>query len=411
MKFFTQVVIPFSAIMLLVLGCEKDEEPTPPKVEIISPSNGAVFFEGDTIEFSGKAVDSDGGTDCSIAWRSNEQLLISKELSFKSADLEVGEHNIKMTAIDKNYNHSKATIKITIKGYETQADFYIPSDEIFVGAPITFYDTSTHFPTSWNWDFGDGNTSKNRHPEHTYLNTGNYNITLTVSNEINQSTLTKKVVVLDSCNGCREDILTDIDGNEYWTVKIGNKWWMAQNLAVTHHNDGHPIKLVESDSIWHDNAWSTVRNNGYPAYCWYDNDSVNNKSIYGALYHLKVNTTDICPTGWHIPDMDEWQALFDYVGGSEVAGGMLKGLSFWEEPNKGAIDKFGFAMRPGGKRKYNGDFGYLKRVAFLWSSSKSPGTNGLRPIEFSYSSKALVLDDGLSWSPGDGASIRCVKDE
>ena len=44
--------------------------------------------------------------------------------------------------------------------------------------------------------------------------------------------------------------MTDIDGNNYDTVKIGNQVWTVQNLKVTHYNDGEAIPNVEDDAIW-----------------------------------------------------------------------------------------------------------------------------------------------------------------
>ncbi len=35
----------------------------------------------------------------------------------------------------------------------------------------------------------------------------------------------------------------------------------------------------------------------------------------------------ICPAGWHIPSLNEWSTLLEYVGGISVAGGMLKDTS------------------------------------------------------------------------------------
>ena len=49
---------------------------------------------------------------------------------------------------------------------------------------VSFTDQSTNTPTSWLWDFGDGNTTNatQRDPVHTYLISGKYTVTLTATN-------------------------------------------------------------------------------------------------------------------------------------------------------------------------------------------------------------------------------------
>ena len=48
---------------------------------------------------------------------------------------------------------------------------------------VDFTDISTGIPDSWHWDFGDGNTSTEQNPSHTYMDKGPYTVTLTISND------------------------------------------------------------------------------------------------------------------------------------------------------------------------------------------------------------------------------------
>lgn len=56
---------------------------------------------------------------------------------------------------------------------------------------VTFIDQSTNNPTSWLWDFGDGNQSTLQNPSHTYILQGLYNVTLTVTNINGDNTIIK----------------------------------------------------------------------------------------------------------------------------------------------------------------------------------------------------------------------------
>ena len=47
---------------------------------------------------------------------------------------------------------------------------------------VSFTDLSTQQPTSWSWDFGDGGSSSDQHPAHTYIASGVYTVSLTVTN-------------------------------------------------------------------------------------------------------------------------------------------------------------------------------------------------------------------------------------
>lgn len=60
----------------------------------------------------------------------------------------------------------------------------------------TFTDASTGAPTSWLWDFGDGNTDTTQNPVHTYGANGTYTVTLTVNNGLCSDVITQTITVV-----------------------------------------------------------------------------------------------------------------------------------------------------------------------------------------------------------------------
>lgn len=97
--------------------------------------------------------------------------------------------------------------------------------------------------------------------------------------------------------------VTDYDGNVYNTIIIGKQEWMKENLRVIHYRNGVLIPNVTDAQQW-GNLHSGAR-------CYYNNDSIANDSVYGALYNWYVisDTGKISPAGWHIPTHEEWTQL------------------------------------------------------------------------------------------------------
>jgi len=61
---------------------------------------------------------------------------------------------------------------------------------------VQFTDQSTGVPSSWAWVFGDGTTSTEQNPNHTYTNPGTYNVRLTVTNSAGTDTKTKNGYIM-----------------------------------------------------------------------------------------------------------------------------------------------------------------------------------------------------------------------
>jgi uncharacterized protein (TIGR02145 family) len=184
--------------------------------------------------------------------------------------------------------------------------------------------------------------------------------------------------------------VTDIDGNVYKTIKIGNQWWMAENLKVTHYCNGDAIPTE--------------------AYCSYNYDE-GNVVIYGRLYswYAAVDSRNIAPAGWHTPSNAEWQTLIDYLGGHAVAGGKMKetGTTHWKSPNAGATNESGFTALPGGIRGLGGDFYYMGVGAYFWSSTE-PWSGTASFCDLSYANSEVYLT--INYEPQYLFSVRCVRD-
>jgi uncharacterized protein (TIGR02145 family) len=198
---------------------------------------------------------------------------------------------------------------------------------------------------------------------------------------------------------CCPDTVTDIDGNVYNVVQIGNQCWTKENLRTTRYNNGSVIPNVTSDDAW--------ENLSSPAWCNYYNSPASD-AVYGKLYNwYTVAAGNLCPTGWHVPTDAEWTVLTNFLGGTSVAGGKMKSTTGWNAPNTAATNESGFSGLPGGAR-FNGfpSFEAVGDIGFWWSSTESSTTNAWY--------RGLAYDDGgavrffsAKWI---GFSVRCLRD-
>ena len=158
---------------------------------------------------------------------------------------------------------------------------------------------------------------------------------------------------------------TDFDNNNYSIVKIGSQTWMAENLNTTHYRNGDTIAHIVNNIYW--------SNDTLGAYCNYNNNEIIGET-YGKMYNWKAvaNTSNLCPTGWHLPTDAEWTTLINFLGGEGDAGGKLKetGTLHWINPNTGATNESGFTAYPSGYRNSNGTFNKLGEYGYWWSSSQ-----------------------------------------
>ena len=166
------------------------------------------------------------------------------------------------------------------------------------------------------------------------------------------------------------------DGQVYKTATIGEQTWMAENL--NYENDG---------SFCYDDRMS---------YC----------IKYGRLYTWDA-AMKACPTGYHLPTLEEWNILLDSVGGVEHAGTKLKISTGWENGyinyEKGK-DCCGFSALPAGRKNKDGSYIEKFKRTYFWSASEITSFMAYN-ISMKTSSAAHLYES----SKISALSVRCLK--
>ncbi len=211
--------------------------------------------------------------------------------------------------------------------------------------------------------------------------------------KLSSDSLNNNMAIKDSSN-IDNPAAIDADGNGYSSVTIGRQIWLAENLKTTKYLNGDPIlsNLRGSD-------WTNTASGAYQI----------SSNIYGNLYNVYAveDGRQICPAGWHVPSVSEWDELIIYLGGEENAGGRMKesGTSHWLDPNAGATNGSGFTALPAGFVSIYGDTISIGSNTAWWSSS---GENEWYwTVQCSFAGKEAVR---TQWNIEDGLSVRCVKD-
>jgi len=198
--------------------------------------------------------------------------------------------------------------------------------------------------------------------------------------------------------------VTDIDGNVYKTIVIGNQTWMAENLRTTKYRNGVAIPNI---TVVEDKNWSSLVTG---AWCNYEDDEAS-IAKYGNLYnwYAVIDSLNIlAPIGWHVPSDLEWSTLAAYLGGDSIAGGKLKeiGTLSWFSPNVGANNESGFSAIPGGGRSHTGALGYFGSFGYWWSTTKADDTYAWNRGMF-FNARFVGR---YNCDKRGGLSVRCVKD-
>jgi uncharacterized protein (TIGR02145 family) len=236
------------------------------------------------------------------------------------------------------------------------------------------------------------------------------------------------ITLLEACGG--QTLITDIEGNNYRAVQIGNQCWMGENFRSRKFNDGTLIPYPGANTT----AWANSFNG---AYAWVWNDS-STYGVYGAVYNwYTVDSAsnggkNLCPIGWHVPSLEEVQTLVDYAAllyHPDSLGNRFKACKQVNHPISSCAttvhprwkesslvfgtDDLGFTAIPANERYDNGNWAgnfmlsYIGERARYWTTTEYSSTQGMQYLLGFYNNGVA---SPLEYNKLSGYSIRCIKD-
>ncbi len=187
------------------------------------------------------------------------------------------------------------------------------------------------------------------------------------------------------------------------TIVIGNQTWTTKNLNVDHFRNGDKIPEAKTNKEWVDAGLKEQ-----PAWCHYDND-MKNGQVYGKLYNWYAisDKRGLSPVGFHIPDIHEWDTLFNYLGNGWIAGDRIRDSSNTKLKKTNITNNSGFSALAAGFR-YDPDIFYaLGYSASWWTVTEVDEANALFcDLDFN-----MMHTVSNSKCPKIyGLSVRCIKD-
>ena len=204
-----------------------------------------------------------------------------------------------------------------------------------------------------------------------------------------------------------DGFMTDIEGHVYYTVSLGNQEWMNRNLETSFYTNGDRIATTGTQTV-------NIEMEDKPAYQWAflgHDDHPELLDDDGRLYtwYTATETRKICPTGWHLPSLDEWNELFNHLGADTLTSRDLQQCYnyFWDHPlNPGKEGSFWVQLA--GFRLASGQFQYASYYGTYWWSSTEVSQGN---ADAAYCGPLDIDKVSLAErNKKSGLSVRCLKD-
>ena len=398
-----------------------------------------IFAKGDQMQYTGHATQKGGPKEVSLTQVQNGSELITFTFPDEVPDPLLP--MVKTIAVDRA---SSGSAQISSQAIP-QDDTPITEVGVLISADSTFSDSVRIF-------LGDTMAEDGTFITQTYnLTKGFKYIKLYVKayakNEVGTAYGNTLSFLLNNDFRCG-DLLYDIENNNYRTVKIGSKCWMAENMRSKTYADGKKLEPLTTDAEY-----------TYGRYYYERTDSIVGYQVYypwSSACNFSINQTNqdrplqgICPDGWHVPSYTEYADMLNVIDPAWNRGTLATNNSqynlpsnnklnvkmcapddYWvyfpnaeysgepsysTEPNTPGYNYInhiedpdanasGFCARPTGYWK-NGEY-HFNGALLLWTDIGTPKGVG-RAVKFSYY-RTGIEHFSYDKTAREGYSVRCI---
>lgn len=167
----------------------------------------------------------------------------------------------------------------------------------------------------------------------------------------------------------------EIGGRTYPIVKIGDQWWLAENLDWKFSG----CRFLASSATGYSNACA-----------YYGNASDQPYQHYGLSYDYyacqALYEANILPDGWRVPVRNDYETLITYIGND---ASKVKSKTNWE--NGTDTDDYGFCAYPTGERRDDGNWYQLNECTGFWFFKPGQSGIGSDQVYLHYNSGSVTI--------------------
>ncbi len=230
------------------------ETDTTPTASIASPSGNVTIIAGQSVNFQGSVTG--GNAPLTYQWTfpggapGSSTVEDPGNVAFASA----GTYSVTFKATDTDGDVSNtASVTVTVNAL-CDVNFTATPTNGFAPLSVSFTDTSSGLINSWEWTFGDGDSSTEQNPTHTYSSAGIYTVSLTVTGACGTNSISKAGYITSTQQPDTYYVAPSPAGNDNSDGSVTHPFATIQHaLDVAQGSQTWPITIRVAAGVYYEN--------------------------------------------------------------------------------------------------------------------------------------------------------------